>query len=92
MNFAQKDIERIYKFCLKISKMYAQRIIKEIFSSFYNLKIFPKMYPKFEGGSYNNIRYIPLKRYIIIYKIYKNKIFIQRIFDVRQNPKKIKIN
>lgn len=93
MQRAQKDLNQIYNFCANISFKYANKVVNEIFNYILTLQVFPRGFPQiFIDNLKYKFRKIPVNRYQIIYLIYKEDIFIIRIFDTRQNPKKFKIN
>lgn len=90
---AKKDLKRIYTFCLNISPTYAEKVRLEILNYTYTLQLFPRAYPQiFSKNSLYEHRKISLDKYQIIYIVQKESIIISRIFDTRQNFKKIKIN
>lgn len=86
-NSAEINIEVIYYTCLeKYGLNYAIKIRNKIKSEIKKLSTFPESNPIYLINSRLILRKrIVNNRYIIIFKIAKNKIFIHLIYDGRRN-------
>lgn len=85
---AEKDLKNIYLFCSKTDINYANKIILEILESPKNI-LFDNQYQEDEFLNLPYRRFF-IKHWRIVYKVNDNTITILRVFDTRQNPKKIK--
>lgn len=85
---AEKDLKKVYQFCAKQDIEYANKIIVEIIESPKNV-IFDNQYQEdeFLGLPY---RRLFIKHWRIVYKVKNNSLTVLRVFDTRQNPKKLK--
>lgn len=85
---AHTDIDDIYDFCCNISTKYASKVKASIVASINSLIYFPSANPLY--AVIENIVFrkkIVDKRYLIIFSIFKNSIYIHRIYDGRRNIK-----
>jgi len=86
---AQEDLDLIYRFLLNYSKNAAEDIVRKILNE-------PKILKKgFEYiGAVDDInpkyRRLIVGNYKILYSVQDSNIYINAIFDCRQNPEKLK--
>lgn len=58
----------------------------QILLKFETLKTFPRMYPKIQTNQYSNqYRKIPIQKYIILYRIENDTIYIGNIISTKSN-------
>lgn len=88
-NRAQKNIENITEFSLKISTNYANRIVNDIYSTIYSIKDAPYIGRYVPEISDKHYRERICEDYRIIYIISEknNTIYIRYIFSGKQNSK-----
>lgn len=81
------DLEIIFYFCkINYNIIYATKIINLLLKESFSLDIFPFANPIFYVTSQYVVRKkIVFKRYLIIYTIVKNYVFVFNIFDGRRN-------
>ena len=86
---AQEDLKKIYEFISGYSPDSAKKIIrqilmkpKELISGFENMGAFDEINPKY--------RRLIVGNYKILYSSNQNIVYINAIFDCRQNPKLLK--
>lgn len=91
---AKDDLKNIYVFLMiEISEQRAFEIITKIVDRvdiLYRMPLVGQKEPKFEELKREYRRLIE-SDYKIVYHIRKDKIYINRVFDTRQNPKKLTI-
>ena len=90
---AKKNVRKIYKFYVKTaSEEIAKKIIEPLFPFVLTLKELNLIGQEQENLKHLNSghRYLVLGHFKIIYKVWKDKIYITHVFDTRQNPKKLK--
>ena len=89
---ALNDLKDIQAFLEEISESYADKTVDEIYERAFDLEIFPEMGPREPLLIKYPIiyRYLIQGDYKIIYSIENKKVSINRVFDTRQNPKKLK--
>jgi toxin ParE1/3/4 len=89
---ALTDLIDIQIFLENISENYADKTVDEIYKRAFDLESFPEMGQREPLLVKYSIayRYLIEGDYKIIYSVENDKIFINRIFDTRQNPKKLK--
>lgn len=83
---SRRDIDNISNFCSNISIKYADKVRKNIHSSIHSLLYFPHgytVYVFFEDIIFR--KQVSIKRYLIIFSVFEDCIFIHKIFDGRQN-------
>ncbi len=87
-----KDIFEYYK--IKASKKIAEKIRRQILASTKQLTQNPEsgQIESYLEKLKQNHRYLLSGNYKIIYRIEKDQIFINDVFDVRQNPNKMAVN
>ena len=88
-------MDAIANFCSNISIKYAEKVRNNITLSVHSLLYFPhgySIYLIFEDTIFR--RQVSIKRYLIIFSVFKDYIFIHKIFDGRQNfnPINLSIN
>lgn len=81
------DLNDIFDFCKnKYGFLYASKVIRKILSSIYSLSIFPNSNSIFAVSNNTIIRkHIINKRYIILFKVIQNSVYIYNILDGRKN-------
>ncbi|MFN3849241.1 MAG: type II toxin-antitoxin system RelE/ParE family toxin [Spirosomataceae bacterium] len=91
--FAEKDLVEIESFLKIYSPNRAEELFDKIFDKFELITNFPQIgQEEFTIKSKSvTLRYVIEKQYKIIYSIEPQNIVIHRVFDTRQNPKKLKI-
>ena len=85
---AQTDFITCLSFVMFASKEAADNLKKDLSNAILSLKTFPERYPVFEMPKYAIItmrKLIVNKRYVILYSIEDENIFIYRIIDSRRN-------
>lgn len=87
---ASDELESIYKYIKKESPQNALLVFNAIFDLALSLSNFPYKFPVEPTININNIRYAVIWSYKIIYSIEESNILILRVFNTKQNPKKIK--
>ena len=85
---AEKDLKKVYQFCLKQDTNYANKIILEIIESPKSV-LFENQYQEDEFLGLPYRRFF-VKHWRIVYKTKNNSLIILRVFDTRKNPKKLK--
>ncbi len=89
---AKKDLYSVFKFLISdISEEKALQIINQIIDKTEILKEMPftgQKEPKFEK-LHNEYRRLIENHYKIVYHVKNKTVFINRIFDSRQNPNKL---
>ena len=88
---ALNDLIDIQLFLEGISESYADKTVDEIYERAFDLEKFSEMGQREPLlVKYSTIyRYLIQGDYKIIYSIKNDEIFVNRIFDTRQNPKKL---
>lgn len=86
---AQKDLEKIYEYCINISYNYAEKTKNQLLSSLISLKVFPRGFPKIKLKYHKNLeyRYFISNNFKILYLIKDNFVIVQKIINCKQNPK-----
>jgi toxin ParE1/3/4 len=89
---ALNDLKDIQVFLEEISENYADKTIDEIYERAFDLENFPELGPREPLLIKYSIiyRYLVQGDYKLIYSIENEKVIINRVFDTRQNPKKLK--
>ena len=90
---ARFDLEEIFDFAVLSSTEFAFRLINSIVSREEQLKTHPhsgKIEPEISN---DNVIYRSLieGNFKIVYRALDSKVFVHRVFDVRQNPNRMKI-
>lgn len=76
------------RFLAKVSPESAQKTRKTIGEAIRSLAVMPERYPFFSGDAVqqNKYRRMPAgKRYLLLYQIRENTVFVDHIFDCRQD-------
>jgi toxin ParE1/3/4 len=89
---ALNDLREIQEFLEEISENYADKTVDEIYERAFDLVNFPEMGQREPLLIKYSIiyRYLIQGDYKIIYSIENEEVRINRVFDTRQNPKKLK--
>ena len=87
---AKNSLKHIHDFIKKDSVQNAKKVKKKLLEIAGNLDVFPKKFALEKYLDDNSIRSVIKWSYKIIYKITPGEIHIIDIFDVRQNPGKLK--
>ena len=86
---ASKDLILIFKFIEKESPQNAVSVINSICDLVISLELFPYKFPKERSFNSENIRYAVIFTFKILYAIENETIIILRVFNTKQNPKKL---
>ena len=81
---AKDDLYFYYYYKQKYSKSAAKKFFEDFNSSIQSLLLFPYMFPKFSTNS-SHRKILFNKKYLIIYFIEKDNIFIDSIINCKQN-------
>lgn len=87
---ASNELASIYKYIEMESPQNALIVFNAIFDLTNSLVVFPYKFPKEPVFSSDNIRCAVVFTYKIVYAIEKDTILILRVFNTKQNPKKLK--
>ena len=87
---ASNELEAIYKYIKKESPQNAVLVFNEIYDLANSLPDFPLKFPKEPLINIEKVRYAVIWSFKIIYAVEKDSIVILRVFNTKQNPKKIK--
>lgn len=80
------DMDKIYNFCSNISIKYASNIRNKITDSIHSLRYLPFATPIYcTFGSYVTRKKIVENRYLIVFTVIQNFVFIYNIIDGRKN-------
>ncbi len=87
-----KDLDRAYDLLAERSPQAANRTVEAVLARVTQLEKFPESGPEESGLSHRKKahRYLVSDHHKIIYRIEKRSVLIVRVFDTRQNPKKLK--
>lgn len=88
------QLEKIFIFLKAIeSTSYAQKVTQQIIDRTIYLKTNPYIGPKepLLAKHKKEYHYLIEGYYKIIYRVDNNKVFVNAVFDCRQNPRKLKI-
>ena len=90
-NKAKQDLDENIRYIAKQSLKNALTVLETLTSLVNSLKIFPLAYSKEPVYNKENVRFIVKWNFKIIYKVDKanNTIYILRIFNTKQQPKRI---
>ena len=86
---AKIDLENIYNYYKDKSESFARQIRGELLNAPKSV-VFPKQYQVDEID--NRFRRIIIRHYKVLYGQSDGFLYIHRIFDARQNPKKLKLH
>lgn len=87
---ASDELASIYKYIEKESPQNALMVFNGIYEFVNSLNVFPYKFPKEPTILSDNIRYAVVFTYKIVYAIENDTILILRVFNTKQNPKKLK--
>jgi plasmid stabilization system protein ParE len=82
---AREDMALIYAFYAEKSMAAADRILLEIVQTAEDIR-FPEQYQQDEYNSF--YRRMIVRHYKILYRVHADTVFIARVFDTRQSPRK----
>lgn len=88
---ASKELESIYKYIKIDSPQNAILVFNSIYDLATSLSDFPFKFPKEPTINIEKVRFAVIWSFKIIYSVEKDVILILRIFNTKQNPKKLKI-
>ena len=88
---AANELQDIYNYIKKESPQNAVLVFNSVYDLVISLIDFPFKFPKEPTINIEKVRFAVIYSYKIIYAVEKDKIIILRIFNTKQNPKKIKI-
>lgn len=88
---AANELQDIYNYIKKESPQNAVLVFNSVYDLAISLIDFPFKFPKEPTINIEKVRFAVIYNYKIIYAVEKDKIIILRIFNTKQNPKKIKI-
>lgn len=87
---ASNDLILIYKFIEKESSQNALFVFNSICDLVTSLELFPYKFPKERSFNSDTIRCAIIWSFKIVYAIEEDTIIILRVFNTKQNPKKLK--
>lgn len=87
---ASNELEAIYKYIKKESPQNAVVVFNEIYDLAMSLSKFPLKFPKDPIINIEKVRFAVIWSYKIIYSVETDGIVILRIFNTKQNSKKLK--
>lgn len=87
-----KDLDKAHDLLSEDSLSSANRTVETVLERVGQLEKFPKSGPVEQSLAHRKKehRYLVSGHHKIIYRIEKQKVFIIRVFDTRQNPEKLK--
>ncbi len=87
---ADNDLNQNIAYIAEISPKNAKLVLDEIINLVDSLEVFPYKYPKEPIYNSENIRFVTKWSFKIVYRVELEAIYILRIFNTHQNPKRIK--
>ena len=87
---ASKDLVAIFKHIESESPQNALMVFGSIIEQVGKLKLFPYKFPKEHSIITGDVRFAVIWSFKIVYAIEVNTILVLRIFNTKQNPKKLK--
>lgn len=87
---ASDELEAIYKFIKKESPKNAVLVFNAIYNLAISLSDFPYKFPMEPVINIEKVRYAVIWSFKIIYAVEEENIVILRVFNTKQNPKKLK--
>ncbi|HAH54624.1 MAG TPA: hypothetical protein DCM02_04885 [Flavobacterium sp.] len=87
---ASDELEAIYKYIKKESPQNAILVFNSIYDLTLSLPDFPYKFPMEPIINIEKVRYAVIWSFKIIYAIEKDSIVVLRVFNTKQNPKKLK--
>lgn len=87
---AYAELEAIYKYIKKESPQNAVLVFNSIYDLATSLPDFPYKFPIEPLINIEKVRYAVIWSFKIIYVVEKDSIVILRVFNTKQNPKKLK--
>ncbi|RTZ05191.1 type II toxin-antitoxin system RelE/ParE family toxin [Flavobacterium bomense] len=87
---ASNELEAIYKYIKKESPQNAILVFNEIYDLANSLPNFPYKFPVEPIINIQKVRFVVIWSFKIIYSVEKESVVVLRIFNTKQNPKKLK--
>jgi toxin ParE1/3/4 len=87
---ASNELEAIYNYIKKVSPQNAVLVFNEIFDLANSLPNFPYKFPVEQIINIEKVRFAAIWSFKIVYSVEKESIVILRVFNTKQNPKKLK--
>lgn len=87
---ASDELEAIYSYIKKDSPQNAFMVFNKIFDLANSLTDFPYKFPKEPIINIENVRFAVIWSFKIIYAIHDDNIYILKVFNTKQQPKKLK--
>lgn len=87
---ASDDLEAIYNYIKEESPQNAIIVFNKIYDLANSLIVFPEKYPVEPTLNNPDVRFAVIWSFKIIYLFENDTIYILRIFNTKQNPKKLK--
>jgi plasmid stabilization system protein ParE len=87
---ASNELEAIYKYIKKESPQNAILVFNEIYDLANSLLNFPYKFPVEPIINIEKVRFATIWSFKIIYSVEKESVVILRVFNTKQNPKKLK--
>ncbi|MFV5701880.1 type II toxin-antitoxin system RelE/ParE family toxin [Flavobacterium sp. XS2P12] len=87
---ASNELEAIYKYIKKESPQNAILVFNEIYDLANSLLNFPYKFPVEPIINIEKVRFATIWSFKIIYSAEKESVVILRVFNTKQNPKKLK--
>ena len=87
---ASGELEAIYQYIKKESPQNAILVFNSIYDLALSLPDFPYKFPMEPVINIEKVRYAVLWSFKIIYAVEKDRIVVLRVFNTKQNPKKLK--
>ena len=88
---ADNDLNQNIAYIAESSPQNAKLVLDGIINLVDSLAVFPYKYPKEPIYNTENIRFVTKWSFKIVYRVELEVIYILRIFNTHQNPKKIRI-
>ncbi|MNK24455.1 Plasmid stabilization system protein [compost metagenome] len=86
---ASQNLEAIYEYILKESPQNAHMVFNKIYDLANSLIVFPEKYPVEPILNNPQVRFAVVWSFKIIYTTQNDSVYIMRVFNTKQNPKKI---
>ncbi|TDD97405.1 type II toxin-antitoxin system RelE/ParE family toxin [Flavobacterium cellulosilyticum] len=87
---ALNELEAIYKYIKKESPQNAVLVFNSIYDLAISLPNFPYKFPVEPIINIEKVRFVVVWSFKIVYSVEKDSIVILRVFNTKQNPKKLK--
>ncbi|HMK07387.1 MAG TPA: type II toxin-antitoxin system RelE/ParE family toxin [Flavobacterium sp.] len=87
---AAEELEAIYQYIKKDSPQNAVLVFNAIYDLAVSLDHFPYKFPAEPSIKIEKVRYAVIWSFKIVFSIEKDAVVILRVFNTRQNPRKLK--